>query len=65
MKTFLVLNDSSGEKQEMSMEKLFEFFEGLDMPEFDEEVLIHWAKVAESGESTKTGIWGPYFIMCL
>lgn len=64
MKTFVVVNDSTGTKQEMSLEKLKEFFDSLDMPEFDTEVMYYWADAAESGESTNLGMWGPYFILC-
>ena len=65
MKTFVVVNDSTGAKQEMDLEALKSFFVSLDMPEFDTEVMCYWADSAESGETTNLCMWAPYYIMCL
>jgi hypothetical protein len=65
MKTFVVVNDSTGAKQEMDLEALKSFFVSLDMPEFDTEVMCCWADSAESGETTNLCMWVPYYIMCL
>lgn len=65
MKTFLVVNDSTGAKQEMDIIKLKEFLESLGLPEFDTEVLCLWADDARAGDSTNLGYWGPYYFLCL
>lgn len=62
---FVVVNDSTHEQEEMNQDQLEEFIYGLDMLEEDEEVLLYWASHAASGETSCTGIWGPYWIKCL
>ena len=65
MKTFVVVNDSTGAKQEMNLEKLKAFLESLEMPEDDTEVMCYWAESAESGDTSNLCMWAPYYIMCL